>query len=194
MFVSEQRDIPLSMVSSEYDLATRRNLAASWMENWVLFQKSIRTSVCVVFDIDDTLISAKRPMEEIVGLLHRLHAQGVVIFIVTARMKGAEFEAKTREHLEEAGITDDMYAKIFMMPREIYEMQSMDEVAKYKYGCRKTIRKSHFIAGNLGDMMSDLCKQPLPQVEHLSPDDLYVFIHPHEKTACLKLNERVRSG
>lgn len=177
------------------DVAHRRASACLWMESWIMFHAMNRANVCVVFDIDDTLITAKEPVAEVVDLLLRLRSRGVAVFLVTARTLSDEFEARTRKHLEQVGVPSHLYQRLFMMPRDERAHPSMADVARFKYDCRKAIRRTHFIAGNVGDMVTDLTRLPVPRdmsgVEE-SRHDILLFVHPVEKCACLKLSERER--
>lgn len=158
-----------------------------------MFENAVRPNACIIFDIDDTLITNGRPIQHTVDLMKDLSRMGITVFVITARMKGRSYEERTVRQMSDIGLTPDTYTKLFMMPKERYMKQSMEEVSKYKYDCRKKIRRKYFIVANIGDMFSDHFRLPCNDRLYLisrCKSQYVIFINPIEKNACLKMVEK----
>lgn len=114
----------------------------------------INKSLCVVFDIDDTLILSKTKniLQKIKELYDYINKKNIIIFIITARLNSNKNIIFTKRELKYHKI--DNYHSLYLMPKQYLGIYN--GVANYKLSIRKKISNTHLIIMNIGDQWSDL--------------------------------------
>lgn len=190
MFRTLNLAFPCSSVETDRPLLH----ACEWIFNWVMMQQAIRTETFVVTDIDDTLLDREqRALPDVVDLVKRIAENNIKVYFVTARMHSEKFMDKTRKHLNDIGIGQDIVRdRLFMMPPELYRLGDAEVVAKYKYDVRRSLCRGRYLGANLGDQMTDfvtprhrIASKHVESMQHWRRP--LVFVEPVEKTACLKI-------
>jgi predicted secreted acid phosphatase len=113
-----------------------------------IIQKNSSKSKCVIFDIDDTLVTNQNnPIKHVINLYKYISEDlKIKIFIITARRQTNEYQ--TRKLLEDIKI--DNYENLFL--RSNYYMKN---VSFYKYEIRREISENYSIIANIGNYYSD---------------------------------------
>lgn len=146
-------------------LEERRRIAAAAAVRWIRFRLksplygngSPRDRVCVVFDIDDTIISESddNVIESIASVYTFCKINGVPIYIITARVESTRKD--TEKSLRDRGF--DEYETLFMIPDD-----EDVSVGEFKLRARQVVDSKNPISACFGDQFTD-------HLSSVSPDD-----------------------
>lgn len=117
----------------------------------VIKENNYSDRLCVIFDIDDTLISTmeSKPIKQTYDLYNKCLQLGLTVFIVTARNALQSNIKVTQKELHKYNIIN--YHTIYFRPINIRD------IFKYKYDCRKDIfDKGYHCIMSIGDQITDL--------------------------------------
>ena len=112
-----------------------------------------------VFDIDDTLLfdikSKSVPHKNVIDLLRRLHAMGVHIHLVTARLDVEDMREDTLKDLQDMGLSG-LYTSVSLAPESA--RLSMSTVSRWKMETRLRIARSLScpVTLTVGDQWGDM--------------------------------------
>ena len=107
--------------------------------------------MCIIFDIDDTLISSidNKIIKHTFAVYNYCVKIGLPIFIITARNALQSNIKYTQKELEKHNIIN--YNSIYFRPINNFD------IFQYKYNCRKDIYdKGYFCIMSLGDQLTDI--------------------------------------
>lgn len=162
----------------------------AWMKRWTTFHRKIaRKHPAVVFDIDQTLITAhakSNPIKEMVEFYDWCISEGVSCFLVTARPHTERNEAETRRQMKAVGVRK--YSGLHMMPNA--ETFTAEYIANYKKQARYDVSKTHTILLNVGDQWTDAgMPQTLASLQGREKDSrvMGVFLLPGTSYPFVKL-------
>lgn len=137
----------------------RRAQAAQFSIAWITFSKKCIKDVCVVFDIDDTLVNGEeRVIPSIAEVYHRCAEMGVPIYLVTARPESEENRRETKKMLAKNGFT--AHRRLYMIPRDV-------KISSFKTRARQDIAREHSMCACFGDQFTDHLLQLLPRDKQL---------------------------
>jgi hypothetical protein len=124
-----------------------------------IHQTSHAPRALAVFDIDDTLLfdikSKSVPHKNVIELLRRLHAMGVHIHLVTARLDCKEMRDETLQDLQDMGLSG-LYTSVSLAPDSA--RSSMSAVSRWKMETRLRIANglSCPVTLTVGDQWGDM--------------------------------------
>jgi hypothetical protein len=122
-------------------------------------QTSHAPRALAVFDIDDTLLfdiqSKSVPHKNVIDLLRRLHAMGVIIHLVTARLDVEDMRQDTLQDLQDMGLSG-LYTSLSLAPESA--RSSMSTVSRWKMETRLRIANSLScpVTLTVGDQWGDM--------------------------------------
>ncbi len=170
-------DIPTTFSTKDNFIEKRRDILKFAME-WLLIQIKLCHNTAVVFDIDDTLLSDGKPIEDTVLFYDYCRKLRVNCFLVTARPYSEKNKHLTMNSLDKIGISD--YNYMYMMPDK--HKADAYKVAKYKKGARSKIGKDYKIVLNIGDQWTDFFTLPLRR------EDQYFFSRIQDEAKLMVMN------
>ena len=157
-----------------------------WATAWCVFHSQIVTRPTVVFDIDQTLVTAyNKPIKEICDFYKWCRQNEIDCHIITARGESARNRAETMRALKTHGIVG--FKSLFMMDSGD-EAVTFESVARYKRKARATVSQRYAILANFGDQWSDMgSKTQLAALGGLQKDARATGIFFVSDYPCLKL-------
>ena len=150
-------DLVRGYIEHVTDAKKRNKLSAAYAPH--IEESSHAPRAIAVFDIDDTLLfdiaSKSVPHKNVIDLLRRLHAMGVHIHLVTARLDIPEMREDTLRDLQDMGLSG-LYASVSLAPDSA--RTSMSAVSRWKMETRLRIAKSLScpITLTVGDQWGDM--------------------------------------
>ena len=132
------------------DVKTRAR-GAAWLKIWIDHRRLEDARVCVVFDIDETLIDANEDeIQSIARVYHHCVRVGVPVFLVTARPESDGNREYTESMLQSRGF--GVYERLYMMPEHL---ETAELISRFKTASREHIARTHTICACVGDQPTD---------------------------------------
>lgn len=171
--------------------------AASWCRRWLRLRAATndderdlpdggdgrRRRLAAVFDIDATLLTRDRRIEQVCQLFDLCHELRITPFLVTARAEKGRSYAE--EQLARLGIRG--FKRLFMHPDEV--RCDIAGAGRVKQHARRKIEShGYVVCFNAGDALHDHFHPGTAELRAaLHPSHAYVFLTPEDGVAHLKL-------
>tara|TARA_B100002051_G_C16582564_1_gene558457 strand:+ start:17 stop:595 length:579 start_codon:yes stop_codon:yes gene_type:complete len=148
-------DAPFVVARILGTMTEQREILAEWANMWLSYQQSRNAQGCLIFDIDETVITRNEGEIKPMCKLYRKYRNIFPCYFVTARPDTAQSKTDTIRMLKKLDL--DGYAGIHFMPEKLYRSNHVDAVLDYKFGKRCDIlQQQRAILARFGDMIWDV--------------------------------------
>lgn len=174
----EYIDAPFVIAKVVGNVHEQREKIAEWADLWLSIYATKKARGCLIFDIDETVITRHEGEIKPMCALFRKYRNIFPCYFVTARPDTSRSKLDTIRMLKALDLGG--YKEIFFMPDVMYRANREDYVLEYKFGKRRDILdKEGVILARFGDMIWDIVSiQKNKKVEELldSKDGAIMFL------------------
>jgi hypothetical protein len=137
----EYLDAPFVIAKISGNTKEQREKICGWIDIWLGYQIKRGKKGCLIFDIDDTLITGHENPIQSVCEIFKKYCDIFPCYIVTARPDVPGNKEATEKMLKSLGLGN--YKKIYLMPEPAYSGGKKDAVLEFKYRARTEILKKY---------------------------------------------------